>query len=164
MTVLWAVVALVALQRGGELLYARRNTRDLLAQGAQEVGARHYPLIVALHGAWLLSLLIFIPAETAPSWPLLGLFLGLQALRLWILVTLGRFWTTRIITLPGAPLIRRGPYRFLKHPNYLVVVLEIAVLPLAFGAWQIALVFSILNAILLGYRIAVENEVLDLRP
>lgn len=160
MTVLWAVLLLVAVQRLAELAYARHNTRRLLAAGGREVGARHYPLLVGVHGLWLLAILLLVPAETPPNWWLLGLFLGLQAARLWVLTSLGRYWTTRIITLPQAPLVRRGPYRFLRHPNYLVVAGEILVLPLAFGAWEIALVFSLANAAVLAHRIRLENAAL----
>ncbi|MFQ5974532.1 MAG: isoprenylcysteine carboxyl methyltransferase family protein [Alphaproteobacteria bacterium] len=163
MSALWIVVGLVALQRLGELAYARRNTRRLMAEGAVEEGAGHYPLVVAVHAAWLLSMVLLIPADAPVVWPLLGLFILLQGGRLWVIASLGRFWTTRIITLPGAPLVRRGPYRFLKHPNYLVVAAEIAALPLAFGAWEIALVFSILNAAVLAQRIRVENATLAAR-
>src|SRR5262249_24074026 len=94
------------------------------------------------------------------SVPLLAAFAILQGLRLWVLLSLGRYWTTRIITVPGAPLVRRGPYRFLRHPNYLVVAAEIAMLPLAFGAWVVAVVFSALNAALLAWRIALEDQAL----
>jgi len=160
MSVLWIVLLLVAGQRLAELAYARRNTRRLLAEGAFESGAGHYPLLVGLHVLWLVSLAVFVPREQAPNWPLLGLFLVLQGLRLWVLVSLGRYWTTRVITLPGAPLVRRGPYRFVRHPNYLVVAAEIAVLPLAFGAWQIALVFSLANAAVLALRIRCEERAL----
>src|SRR3546814_5612548 len=146
MSVLWIVLALVAAQRLAELAYARRNTRRLLAEGAAESGAAHYPLLVGLHALWLLSLAIFVPADRQPDWGLLALFAVLQLLRLWVLASLGRFWTTRVITLPGAPLVRRGPYRWFRHPNYLVVTGEILVLPLAFGAWPIAVVFSLANA------------------
>jgi methyltransferase len=154
------IVALVAAERIAELIRARRNTRALLARGAIEVGAGHYPLLVLLHGAWLAALLYFVPADRAPSWSWLGVFVLLQGLRLWVLASLGLYWTTRIITLPGAPLVRRGPYRFLRHPNYVVVVAEIAVLPLTFGAWRIALVFSALNLALLAWRIRVEQQAL----
>lgn len=160
MSLLWIVIVLVAVQRLAELAYAQRNTRRLLAAGGREIGAGHYPLIVALHALWLLSLAVFVPPAQPVDWGLLAVFLLLQGLRLWIIASLGRFWTTRIITLPGAPLVRRGPYRFLKHPNYLVVAAEIAVLPLAFGAWQIALVFSIANAALLAWRIRCEEAAL----
>jgi methyltransferase len=154
------IIALVAAERGFELIRAARNTRALLARGAVEVGAGHYPLIVLLHGAWLVALLYFVPADTPPSWGWLGVFVVLQGLRLWVLASLGPFWTTRIITLPGAALVRRGPYRFLRHPNYAVVVAEIAVLPLVFGAWRIALVFSLLNLALLAWRIRLEQQAL----
>ncbi|WP_299617023.1 isoprenylcysteine carboxyl methyltransferase family protein [Pelagibius sp.] len=160
MSVLWAVLLLVALQRLAELVYARRNTRRLLAEGASEVGAAHYPLLVGLHALWLLALAILVPPDATPNWLLLAAFLGLQALRVWILLSLGRYWTTRIITLPQAPLVRRGPYRFLRHPNYLVVAGEILILPLAFGAWEIALGFSLANALLLAHRIRLENAAL----
>ncbi len=164
MSVLWIVLILVAAQRLAELLYARRNTRYLLAEGAYEVAPGHYPLIVAVHALWLLSLALFVPADTPPVWGLLAVFVVLQGLRVWVLATLGRFWTTRIITLPGAPLVRRGPYRFVKHPNYLVVAAEIAVLPLAFGAWQIAVIFSLANAAVLAWRIRCESRAISGRP
>lgn len=154
------IVALVTAQRLGELAYARHNMARLLALGAREVGAGHYPLLVSLHAAWLAALVIFVAPETTPHWPLIGLFALLQAARLWVIWALGPYWTTRIITLPDAPLVRRGPYRFCRHPNYLVVILEIAALPLAFGAWKIALVFSVLNAVLLAHRIRIENRAL----
>ncbi len=154
------IVLLVALQRMGELAYARRNTRRLMQAGGIEAGAGHYKLIVALHAAWLASLFVLVPAD-APVVPwLLALFVLLQGGRLWVIASLGRAWTTRIITVPGAPLVRRGPYRFLRHPNYLIVVGEIAVLPLAFGAWRMALVFSVLNAALIAHRIRIEDAAL----
>ena len=164
MTWLWIVLALVAAQRLAELTYARRNTRSLLAEGAHETGAGHYPLVVAVHALWLAALAVFVPADQPPNWPLLGIFVVLQGLRLWVLASLGRYWTTRIITLPGAPLVRRGPYRFLKHPNYRVVAGEILVLPLAFGAWEIALIFSLANAAVLAWRIHCEARALSERP
>lgn len=157
------VVALVALERLIELWYAHRNTRALIAAGGIEVGRGHYPLIVALHAAWLVAIVLTVPAQAPVSWPLIGLFVLLQGARVWVLASLGRFWTTRVITLPGAPLVRRGPYRFLSHPNYLVVAAEIAVLPAAFGAWMVAIVFSALNAAILAWRIGVENEALAAR-
>ncbi|MGF1594575.1 MAG: isoprenylcysteine carboxyl methyltransferase family protein [Kiloniellaceae bacterium] len=161
MSPLWIVLALVAAQRLAELAYARRNTRRLLAEGAVESGAGHYPILVGLHVLWLLSLAVLVPADRAPDWTLLALFLVLQGLRVWVLASLGRFWTTRIVTLPGAPLVRRGPYRWLRHPNYLVVAAEIAVLPLAFGAWEIAAVFSLANAAVLAWRIRCEESALS---
>ncbi|HTS91663.1 MAG TPA: isoprenylcysteine carboxylmethyltransferase family protein [Stellaceae bacterium] len=155
-----AAVAAVACVRLGELLLAARNTRALLAAGAVERGSGHYPLIVAVHAGWLAAIALTVPDSAQISWPLIAVFVGLQALRVWVLASLGRFWTTRIITLPGAPLVRRGPYRFIRHPNYLLVAAEIAVLPLAFGAWQVALIFSALNAGVLAWRIRLENEAL----
>jgi methyltransferase len=160
MTPLWWLLGFVVLQRLAELAYAARNARRLLAAGGSEHGSRHYPLFILLHTAWLAAMAWFVPAATPPNWPLLILFLLLQLVRIWIVASLGRYWTTRIITLPQAPLVRRGPYRWLRHPNYLLVVCEIALVPLVFGAWRIALVFSIANAILLAWRIRMEDEVL----
>jgi methyltransferase len=150
----------VILLRLAELIWARRNTRALLAQGAVETGSRHYPLFFLLHGAWLAALFIGVPLDARPDLALLGLFAVLQLARLWVILSLGPRWTTRIITLPGRPLVRKGPYRFLRHPNYLVVACEIAVLPLAFGEWEIALFFSAANAGLLLWRIRVEEQAL----
>jgi methyltransferase len=154
------LLGFVVLQRLVELVIAQRNTRRLLAEGAHEVGGDHYPLFILLHGSWLIALALVVPWATEPSWPLIGVFLVLQGLRVWVVASLGRFWTTRIIVLEGAPLLRRGPYRWLDHPNYWVVVGEIAVFPLAFDAWHIALVWSALNALLLRHRIRAENAAL----
>jgi methyltransferase len=154
------VVLLVAAQRVAEIAYARRNARRLLAAGGREAGAGHYPLFVLLHGAWLAALAALVPAGAPVNWWWLALFVVLQAGRLWVIATLGPRWTTRVIVVPDAPLVRRGPYRFLRHPNYAIVAAEIAVLPLAFGAWRIALVFSLLNAVLLAHRIRVEDRAL----
>lgn len=156
-----AVVVLVAvtLQRLGELVLARRNTRRLIAQGGYEVAAGHYPLIVGLHAAWLASLWWF-GWDRPANLPWLGVFLGLQLLRLWVIASLGGRWTTRIVVLPGAPLVRRGPYRFLSHPNYVVLVAEIAVLPLALGLVTCAVVFSLANALVLAVRIRAEGRAL----
>jgi methyltransferase len=156
----YAVVALMALQRLGELVIARRNTAALLARGAVETGAGHYPLIVALHVLWLASVLLFLPHPTPVYWPSVVALLLLQALRMWVITTLGPYWTTRIITLPGAPLVRRGPYRFVRHPNYLVVAGEILALPLAFGEVLVAIVFSLANAAILYWRIRQEDTAL----
>jgi methyltransferase len=153
------ILALVTLQRLAELVIARRNTRALLARGAHEVAPGHYPLIVAVHASWLASLWWLAPGKPV-SWSLIALFLLLQAARLWVLATLGPRWTTRIIVLPGAPLVGGGPYRLLRHPNYMIVVAEIAVLPLAFGLWQAALIFSLLNAAVLAIRIRAEGKAL----
>ncbi len=159
MSLLRAILLLVALLRILELALARRNTRRLLADGAVEAGRAHYPALVALHLAWFASLAL-LPADLPPVWPWLLLFLILQLLRLWVIVSLGRFWTTRVISLPGAPLVRRGPFRFLRHPNYLIVELELIALPLAFGAPLLALAFGLANAALLAWRIRVEDRLL----
>jgi methyltransferase len=160
---LYIVLALVALQRGVELWYARRNTKRLLARGGVEVAAVQYPFFVALHAAWLISMAVLIPPDRLPNWTLLAVYVLLQPLRVWSIVSLGPFWTTRIITLPGEPLVRRGAYRFFRHPNYIVVCAEIAVLPLAFGATELAIVFSFLNASLLSWRIRTEERALATR-
>ena len=163
MSALYVVLALVALQRLAELVYAERNTRTLLARGASEFARWQHPLFVALHAGWLLALLAFVPAHRSPQWALIALFFALQGLRLWVLASLGPAWTTRIISLPEAPLVRSGPYRWMRHPNYAIVVAEMAVLPLAFGAVAIAVVFSILNAALLVMRVRAEEEALASR-
>lgn len=157
------LVLLVAVQRLGELALARRNTARLLARGGREVGARHYPLIVVLHAGWLIAIFLAVPADATPAWPLLALFVLLQVGRIWVIASIGEFWTTRIVTVPNAPLVRQGPYRWARHPNYLVVIGEIAVLPLTFGAWAIAVVFSLANAAVLTWRIRVENAALEPR-
>lgn len=154
------VVALVALQRLLELIYATRNTRALLRRGAVEHGRAHYPLFIALHGGWLVAILVAVPADAPIAWLPLALFAVLQLLRLWVVATLGPYWTTRIVSLPEMPLVRRGPYRVLRHPNYVIVAGEIALLPLAFGAWRIAVVFSLLNLALILWRIRIEDRAL----
>ena len=154
------VLGLVVAQRLGELWLADRNTKRLLAEGAVEIGARHYPLFVILHTAWLSALAIFTPWTAVPNAWLLAVYVLLQFGRVWVIATLGRYWTTRIITLPGAPLVRSGPFRFVRHPNYWVASLEIAILPLVFGQVWIAVVFSLLNAALVTYRIRVEEAAL----
>jgi len=153
------ILALVTLQRLGELWLSNRNTRRLLGQGAREYGARHYPLIVLLHALWLISLWWLAPWRPIDGfW--LALFVLLEIARIWVLASLGRRWTTRILVLPDAPLVRRGPYRFVNHPNYMVVAGEIAVLPLVFGLPLLALIFSLLNAGVLAIRIREENRAL----
>lgn len=158
------LLAYVTLERLLELVLARRNTRALLAEGAYEVGRGHYPLLVGLHVLWLLSLWALLAAGEAHLVPAAAIAYGaMQLLRLWTVASLGRYWTTRILVVPNAPLVRRGPYRFLRHPNYLVVVLEIALLPLALGSWRLALGFSIANAGALVWRIRVEDATLAAR-
>ena len=154
-----ALLAFVTLQRLAELVLARRNTAALLSRGAREVAPEHYPTMVALHAGWIIGLWLTAPGRpVALFWFLV--FMGLQFLRLWVLATLKGRWTTRIIILPGAPLVSSGPYRFLRHPNYAIVVGEIAVLPLAFGLPLYAIVFSLLNALILHVRVKAENAAL----
>ena len=154
------ILALVTLQRIGELWLSNRNTRRLLGRGAREVGAGHYPLIVAVHALWLITLWWLAPTRPVDGfW--LALYVLLQLARIWVLASLGERWTTRIIVLPDAPLVRRGPYRFVNHPNYVVVTGEIAVLPLAFGLCPVALLFTLLNAAVLATRIREENRALS---
>ncbi|MDF2120568.1 isoprenylcysteine carboxylmethyltransferase family protein [Roseiarcaceae bacterium H3SJ34-1] len=154
------ILSFVTLQRLAELLWARRNTRALLARGAYEVAPEHYPHIVAVHAAWLFGL--WIVAWNAPVnllW--LAAFGVLQGLRIWVLVALGPRWTTRILVVPGEKLVRSGPYRYLSHPNYAVVAGEIAALPLAFGQPLFALVFTVVNGVVLYTRIKAENRALS---
>jgi methyltransferase len=159
-TWLYGALVFVAAQRLGELVWAGVNTRRLRRQGAIEADRAGYPLLVLLHAGWLAAIALLVPAAAAPRWPLLGLFGVLQLLRLWVIASLGRFWTTRILTLPGAPLSKKGPYRWLRHPNYLIVCAEIALLPLAFGAVATAAAFSAANLLLIGRRIGIEERVL----
>ena len=159
MTLGLVILALVTLQRLGELWLSNRNTTRLLANGAHEVAPGHYPLIVAVHLLWLAVLWWLAPGRAVdPFW--LGLFVLLQLARIWVIATLGGRWTTRIIVLPDVTLVRSGPYRFTNHPNYMVVAGEIAALPLAFGLWRVAVIFSILNAAVLAIRIGEENRAL----
>jgi methyltransferase len=155
-----AILVLVTLQRLGELALARRNTRRLLARGAVEVAPGHYPAIVGLHAAWLLGLWVLAPAREA-SLVLLAVFGLLQVGRAWVLATLGGRWTTRIVVVPGETLAAAGPYRFLAHPNYAIVAGEVLVLPLVFGLVAFALVFTVLNAVVLWVRIRAEDNALD---
>jgi methyltransferase len=153
------ILALVTLQRLGELILARANTKKLMARGATEIAPGHYPVLVAMHAAWLMALWLW--GRDQPVDPLaLGVFIVLQGLRAWVIATLGARWTTRIVVLPDQPLISSGPYRYLSHPNYAVVAAEIAVLPLALHLPWIALIFTILNAAVLAIRIRAEASAL----
>ena len=154
-----AVLAFVTVQRLAELLLSQRNTRRLLARGGYEAAAGHYPFIVTLHALWLAVLWFFGPGPPIHVVPLI-LYMLLQLGRLWVISTLGERWTTRIIILPGAPLVKSGPYRWLNHPNYLIVIGEIAILPLVFDLPMVAIVFSVLNGLLLWVRIRDENKAL----
>jgi methyltransferase len=160
MTAAALLLALVTMERLAELWLARRNTAALIAAGAVEFAPGHYPLIVLLHTFWLVALWgLGWDQPLAMVW--LVIFLLLQVLRVWVLTTLGPRWTTRIIVQPGLPLVARGPYRWLSHPNYVVVVGEIAVLPLCLGLPWVALAFSVANAAVLTIRTRAENAALN---
>jgi methyltransferase len=161
------LVALVGVERLAELVVSRRNTAWSLARGAVESGAGHYPVMVALHGGLLVGCLAEVwlldrPFLPALGWPALAVVVAAQALRWWCIATLGRQWSTRVVVVPGAPLVSgRGPYRWFRHPNYVAVVAELAALPLVHTAWLTALVFSVANAaLLLAWRIPVEERAL----
>jgi methyltransferase len=153
------ILGIVTLQRAAELVVARYNTRKLLARGAVEVAPRHYSFVVAVHAAWLISLWVLGRDQPVNVVALLC-YLVLQGVRFWVMWTLGARWTTRIIVLPGQPLVSAGPYRFLSHPNYAVVAGEIALLPLALGLPLLAAVFTILNAAVIAIRVDAENRAL----
>jgi len=154
------ILVLVTVQRLGELALSRYNTNKLLARGAIEVGAGHYPLIVSVHAAWLIALWIWGRGESV-NLVALALFIVLQGLRVWIIATFGVRWTTRISVLPGEPLVASGPYRYLSHPNYAVVAAEIAILPLALHLPMLALIFTGLNAAVLAIRLRAETRALS---
>ncbi|MFD1983040.1 isoprenylcysteine carboxyl methyltransferase family protein [Mesorhizobium newzealandense] len=158
-----ALLGFVTLQRLAELIHSRRNTAQLLARGAHEVAPGHYPFMVVLHATWLMGLWLLAPARpVAAFW--FAVFAVAQIARLWVLVTLKTRWTTRIIVLPGALLVATGPYRYLHHPNYAIVAVEIAALPLAFGLPAYAAGFSVLNAMILIVRLKAENRALATAP
>ncbi|WP_417623104.1 isoprenylcysteine carboxyl methyltransferase family protein [Parasphingorhabdus sp.] len=160
--VTWLLLYLVV-QRLGELVHANRNTKRLLGQGGKEHGADHYHYFIFLHSSWIAIIALLVNPQYDILPVLLALFIGTQLLRVWTLASIGRWWTTRIISAPHFDRVRRGPYKYISHPNYLVVVLEIAIVPLMLGLPWVALVYSVLNAVLLRHRISVENEVLDER-
>ena len=153
------ILSLVTLQRGAELFIAHRNTKRLIERGGFEVGSGHYPLIVALHAIWLAGLWYF--AWSRPiGWVWIFAYLVLEAARGWIIAALGSRWTTRIIVVPGEPLVEEGPYKYFRHPNYMIVAGEIFILPMAFGLWWFALFFVVVNGALLYWRIKSEDEAL----
>ena len=153
------ILALVSLQRLVELYIAHRNTGKLLARGGFEVASGHYPLIVLLHAVWLAGLW-YLALKLDVNWPWLAAYVVLEAARGWIIAALGSRWTTRIIVVPGETLVGEGPYRFFRHPNYMVVAAEIFILPMAFGLWWYAFPFAALNGALLYWRIKSEDEAL----
>lgn len=156
----FTILALVTAQRLLELFIARRNTKRLLEKGGVEVGSGHYPVMVALHTLWLAGLW-YLAWRLEVSWPWIFAYLVLEAARGWIIAALGSRWTTRIIIVPGETLVAEGPYKYFRHPNYLIVAGEIFILPMAFGLWWYALLFAALNAAMLYWRIKAEDDALE---
>lgn len=165
MLILIAAVAILAIQRLAEVRYSRRNERRLRRKGAVEYGAGHYWVVVAIHALWLVSTLIegALRGPDLPAlWPVaLAVFLLAQALRYWAILSLGEHWNVRVLVVPGMSRLRRGPYKYFPHPNYLVVAVEILFFPLIFGAWITALAFTVLNAAFLYVRIREEERALE---
>ena len=155
------ILSLVTLQRAVELYIANRNTKRLIANGGFEIGSGHYPLIVILHAVWLAGLWYLVLTQRPEvSYPWIFAYLVLEAARGWIIAALGSRWTTRIIVVPGEELVDHGPYKYFRHPNYMVVAGEIFILPMAFGLWWYAILFAALNGGLLYWRIRSEEEAL----
>ncbi len=154
---------LILLQRGLEELYSKKNTKNLLAQGAKEHGAAYYPVVAVTHLGWIFGLFFLIPATAEISWPLLVAYLGLQGLRYWVIATLGPYWTHRIISIDTGPIVRKGPYRFVRHPNYLITFVETPLLPLCFGAYAYAVLLGAVWGAVLHYKIRLEDQALQAR-
>jgi methyltransferase len=154
---------LLLLQRGAEELYSARNTRALLSLGGREIGGEYYPVVVMTHLAWIASLAFLISPESSIVWPLIGYYFVLQVARYWIIASLGRYWTHRIITVASAPLVGHGPYRFLRHPNYAITIIETFILPLAFRAFALAIIMTALWWAVIAYKIRLESEALEAR-
>ncbi|MGZ5915999.1 MAG: isoprenylcysteine carboxylmethyltransferase family protein [Methyloceanibacter sp.] len=154
---------LVLIQRGAEELYSARNTRALIAAGAHEVGQDFYPVVAATHLAWIASLFFLVPPQAPILWPLIYYYLALQLVRYWVIASLGRYWTHRVITVADAPVVARGPYLCLRHPNYALTIIETLVLPLAFGALALGLIMTALWWTVLAYKIQLEDATLDAR-
>lgn len=163
-SVFWLFIVFLCVQRISELFIAKRNEKWMLSQGAYEAGTRHYPFIVALHTLFFISLIAevtMMEKTLSSNWPIwLALFLVTQLGRVWTLRSLGPFWNTKIIVLPGAKVVKRGPYRWVRHPNYIIVTLEFIVIPLLFQAYYTAIIFTLLNAWMLSVRIAAEEQAL----
>lgn len=159
----WPQVAAVAIlaQRGLEELYSSHNTARIIAQGGREVGGSYYPVVAVTHLSWIAALFFLIPPETDVIWPILGLYLLLQLVRYWIIFSLGRFWTHRILTLEGVSLVRRGFYRVMRHPNYAVTIMETLLMPWAFGAWMLGLIMTAIWSSVIAYKVKLEDAALD---
>jgi methyltransferase len=161
----WPQVAalLVLLQRGAEELYSTHNTRKLLAQGGHEEGHDYYPVVAVTHLAWIAAIFFLIPPDAPIVWPLLALYLVLQVARYWIIGTLGPYWTHRIITLEKAPVVRKGPYSWVRHPNYMVTIAETLLLPMVFGAAALGAIMAAVWSAVLYYKIVLEDVALAKR-
>lgn len=157
-------ISFIILLRTGELILSRRNGNWLVEHGAVEYGRKHYPYMIALHVLFIISMIMEYSTRQTESFSLflLVFYLLLLAFKAWIIVSLGKFWSTKIYHIPGFPLIKKGPYKYFKHPNYLVVIIEIAVIPLIFHLCFTAITFTILNVIMLSVRINEENKVLKI--
>lgn len=153
----------VLLERGAEEIHSARNTRRLIAAGGREEGRDYYPVVATAHLAWLAGIFFLIPADAPLVWPAALLFLLLQPVRYWIIGTLGPYWTHRIITLDEAPVVRRGPYRLLRHPNYAVTYAETFLLPLAFGAIALAIIMTAIWIAVIRYKITLEDHAIAAR-
>jgi methyltransferase len=154
---------LILLQRALEELYSSRNTARLIAEGGREAGRDYYPVVAITHLAWIAAIFLLIPAGVPILWPLLILYLALQVVRYWIIATLGRYWTHRIITLEREPIVRKGPYRYLRHPNYVVTIAETFLLPLMFGDAAVAVIFGCVWSAVLYYKVLLEDAALTER-
>jgi methyltransferase len=161
----WPQVAalLVLLQRGVEELYSAHNTRKLLAEGGHEEGRDYYPVVAITHLAWIAAIFFLIPPDAPIVWPLLALYLVLQVARYWIIGTLGPYWTHRIITLEKAPVVRKGPYSWVRHPNYMVTIAETLLLPMVFGAPALGAIMAAVWSAVLYYKIVLEDAALAKR-
>lgn len=162
--VIWLIISFVILQRIVELFFAKRNERWMKARGAKEYGQDHYKAMVLIHTLFFLSLIteVLLLKKTVSSlWPtFIFLFIAAQMARIWVITSLGKYWNTKIIVLPGIEVVAKGPFKYVKHPNYLIVTIELLVIPLLFGAYVTAIVFFILNQIILRVRIPVEEKAL----
>jgi methyltransferase len=154
---------LILIQRGAEEIHSARNTKALLARGAREEGASYYPVVAVAHLSWIAGLFFLIPPDAQPIWPLIGLYVVLQAARYWVIATLGPYWTHRIITTDDAPVVSSGAYRFVKHPNYAITVAETLLLPSAFSAVALALIMTAIWVAVLTYKIRLEEAALATR-
>lgn len=154
-------IAFFILQRLSELIIARRNEKWLLSQGAIQYGQSHYPFMIALHTLFIISIIAEYVFRVAPQidWLVLVLFILVLSFKFWALSSLGKYWNTKIYRIPGVYPVKKGPYKVLKHPNYMEVVCEIAIIPLVFHLYYTAIIFSVLNSIMLVVRIRTENEV-----